>query len=204
MILIAVFLLETAMAQVDPKPLTYFTQEEINLANTAEQVSYMNWQEKKAFLWMNLSRMYPKRFVAVVEFYAKQEYPEVKSHNKFVKSLINELNRFAPLHPIEPNELMYETAKCWAIEAGELGREGHNRKKCVYLYDAECCGYMDENSGFYHFLGLLVDEDVPDLAHRKIILSDDLHFAGISIQPHKQYGKNMVINFSKTDKNVEN
>lgn len=185
-------------AQVDPKPLAYFTQEEIELANTADEISYMSSQEKRVFMWMNLARIYPQRFIEVVEYYAQQEYGG--SYNPYVKSLVKDLNKHASLDAIQPSKLMFDMAECWAMEAGQLGLEGHNRKKCDYQHDAECCGYVDENSGFYHLVSLLVDEGVPNLAHRKIILSEEYHFAGVSIQPHKQYGKNIVIDFSRIDK----
>lgn len=187
-------------AQVDAKPLNYFSQEEIDLANTAISADYMSYQEKKAFMWMNLARMQPQKFSEVVAFFAKQEYGSSYKSNRYVKSLLKELNKLKSLHALKPNETMFESAKCWALEAGKLGKIGHNRKKCKKIHHAECCGYADENSGFYHLVSLLIDDEVADLGHRIILLSNQYYFAGISIQPHKIYGKNIVINFSRTEK----
>jgi uncharacterized protein YkwD len=41
----------------------------------------------------------------------------------------------------------------------------------------------------------MIDEGVSDLGHRKNILDKEYTAAGVSIQPHKRYKVNAVMNF---------
>jgi hypothetical protein len=43
-------------------------------------------------------------------------------------------------------------------------------------------------------LQLLIDEDVPSLGHRRILL-EKYQTIGVSIQPHSHYGFNAVLDF---------
>lgn len=100
-----------------------------------------------------------------------------------------------PISALHPDKSMYDLALCWAKEAGAKGYIGHNRKKCPKGYMAECCSYNSKDDGFYHIFQLLVDEGVKDLGHRKIMLDAKYSFVGVSIQAHKKYGKNSVMDF---------
>ncbi|MCZ6692800.1 MAG: CAP domain-containing protein, partial [Bacteroidetes bacterium] len=45
-------------------------------------------------------------------------------------------------------------------------------------------------------MGLLIDEGVSDLGHRKNILNPDYKVIGVAIRPHKSYGTNCVQDFA--------
>jgi hypothetical protein len=45
-------------------------------------------------------------------------------------------------------------------------------------------------------MSLLIDKDVAGTGHRKTILDKRLVYAGVSIQPHKEYRWNCVIDFA--------
>jgi uncharacterized protein YkwD len=59
---------------------------------------------------------------------------------------------------------------------------------------AENCDYGN-NKAFDIVMSLLIDEDVPSLGHRENILDPEYKYVGTSIQPHKRYDWNCVIDF---------
>ncbi len=194
-----ILLFGASYAHITADPTEFFSQEEIEKANTAKDADYMTQEEKVAFVWLNLARLYPVKFISVVIHFAKQEFGLKYSSNKYVTSMVTALKKQKKAKElILPNEKMFISAKCWAIEAGKSGRIGHNRIKCREEHDAECCNYGDQPSGYYHVLSLLLDDGVVSLGHREIMMSDEFLYAGVSIQPHKKYRTNMVMDFSRT------
>lgn len=178
-----------------------WTQAEINSANTAADVAVLTKEEKDVILYMNLARMYPQKFARVeVEPYdGGAMYGHYLVGSSYKASLLVELNRLTPLDPLYFDMSMYEYAKCWAIESGQLGIIGHDRITCSKGFFAECCQYGAKQDGRIAVLSLLIDHDVPSLGHRKNILNRDLGKAGPSIQPHKKYGYCCVIDYTFKD-----
>ena len=136
----------------------------------------------------NLS--FPTRFlsvkyyvVVIVLFLALQ----AKAQNIFNTDQLNRCNTAV-------NYKLFTAAQCWALESGAKGIIGHDRLKCAYGYWAECCDY-GSNRAIDIVLSLLIDEGVPDLGHRKIILYGAYQDVGISIQPHAKYRNCTVIDF---------
>jgi uncharacterized protein YkwD len=173
----------------------YFTDEEISIANTSSTAEYHTQEEKNMVTWLNLARMNPTKFYKVVEYYSNVKYGSKYKSNSYVRSLLATLKKMKPIGALQPDEKMQELAFCWAKEAGVKGLIGHKRKKCPYGFSAECCSYNSKDEGFYHIYQLLVDEGVKNLGHRKIMLDAKYTLVGVSIQPHKKYGKNSVMNF---------
>ncbi|MCQ2235680.1 MAG: hypothetical protein MJZ18_01645 [Bacteroidales bacterium] len=178
-----------------------WTQAEINSANTAADVAVLTKEEKDVILYMNLARMYPQKFARVeVEPYdGGAMYGHYLVGSSYKASLLVELNRLTPLDPLYFDMSMYEYAKCWAMESGQLGITGHDRITCNKGNFAECCDYGATQDGRIAVLSLLIDHDVPSLGHRKCILNRDLGKAGPSIQPHKKYGYCCVIDYTFKD-----
>jgi uncharacterized protein YkwD len=58
----------------------------------------------------------------------------------------------------------------------------------------ECCDYGNDNAVDI-LLNLLVDDGIPGVGHRLICLSNSYTKIGISIQPHKVYEVNTVMDF---------
>jgi uncharacterized protein YkwD len=58
----------------------------------------------------------------------------------------------------------------------------------------ECCYYGVEDA-FDIIVDLLIDQGVSSLGHRKICLSPSYTELGVSIQPHKTYSSNTVLDF---------
>ncbi len=178
-----------------PEMKDYFSESEINTANTVNSIEYFTEEEKNMVIWLNLARINPAKFYEVVVFYSNVKYGSKYKSNSYVKSLMSHLKKMKPIGVLQPDKTMYELALCWAKEAGVKGLIGHKRKKCKYGFSAECCSYNAKDEGFYHIYQLLVDEGVKNLGHRKIMLDAKYTLVGVSIQPHKKYGKNSVMDF---------
>lgn len=179
-----------------------WTMYEINSANTACDIEELSNWEKDVILYMNLARMYPQKYARVeVEPYdGGYKFGHVYRNSSYKASLLTELRNRKAVVPLKYDHEMYVYAKCWAIESGQLGLTGHDRVRCADLPEcsAECCAY-GPMTGQEFVVGLLIDQDVPNLGHRKIILDGSLTKAGASIQPHTKYESCCVINFTYTD-----
>ena len=108
---------------------------------------------------------------------------------------MTELQKLKPLPVLMPDRKLYESARCHATESGKRGYVGHKRFKCEEYYMGECI-YYGETDAFGIVTELLVDEGVKSLGHRKIFL-DNFTELGVSIQPHKTFGENCVMDFNK-------
>lgn len=174
-----------------------FTQAQLDSANTAKAVTILSAEEKNVIKLINLARMYPKQFAKnyVAKYDEKQTgYAYDASYTKDKNSLISELNAMKPLKPLVFDSAMYELAKCWSSESGKSGEIGHARKNCKSGYSGECCSY-----GFKGALDivmqLMVDNNIPNHGHRKIILTPYYSKVGIKNGSHKTYTYHSVIDF---------
>ena len=183
----------SASAQI-PEVNQYFSVQEVSKANTAASINYLTDNEKDFILWLNLTRLYPQKMIQIYTDYVKNEYATSYYNSTYFKSLIKNLEKMQALKALLPDEDEYLTANCWALEAGKNGYIGHNRKGCKENSDAECCSYGDSKSGFFHLEMLLTDNGIPNLGHRKILLSPNYKWIGVSIQPHSKFGYNLVVN----------
>jgi uncharacterized protein YkwD len=101
-----------------------------------------------------------------------------------------------PVNMLEPNQACYNSAQCHAYNSGIKGYEGHERQgACAAneFYNGECCDYSNDEA-IDIVMSLLIDENVPSLGHRTICF--DLYKSiGVSIQPHKKWVHNAVLDF---------
>ena len=156
-------------------------------ANSALNEDYLTVEEKKVYYFLNLVRMNPKLFADTYLSHLRNS----KDANE--SSLFLELQKQTPLPVLKPNRKLYESAKCHATESGESGYVGHERSKCTKYFMGECCQYG--LSGALEIItGLLIDKGVSSLGHRRICLGNYTEL-GVSIQPHKSYGVNTVLDF---------
>lgn len=156
-------------------------------ANSAKNEDYLTDVEKQVYYYLNLVHMNPKLFA---DTYLKNLK---KSGNQYESSLYAELQKLKPLPLLMPNRKLFESARCHAIESGKRGYVGHKRFKCNEFYMGECI-YYGETDALGIVIALLVDEGVKSLGHRRIFL-DNFTELGVSIQPHKSYGENCVMDF---------
>jgi uncharacterized protein YkwD len=165
-------------------------------ANTAQAATYMNEDEKNIIHILNLARMDPQLFLKTIIEPIAKDYWFVNTNSKFYKSLINDLKKQKPLNLLLPDKTMFEIAYCHAKTMGSKGLVGHKRisKDCKEGFSGECCSY-GISEPLEIIVQLLVDEGVESLGHRKILLGD-FQKVGVSIQPHKSYEYNAVLDFS--------
>jgi hypothetical protein len=182
-------------------PYNKWKPQELTLANKFNSVFFMDSTEKEILYYSNLVRINPKLFCNTF----LQEYIDLKHldvSNSYVSSLIFTLNNSKPRNELNADSNLFEMAKFHAISMGEKGKVGHdgfeNRSK-KYLNGkfgpiGENCSYGEERAVDI-FMSLLIDEDITSLGHRENILTANFTSIGISIQPHKKYGVNCVMDF---------
>lgn len=193
----------SAAGQIDRLLDQFFSPAEMEYCNTAHQAEYMTVAEQQFLQYLNLARIYPAKFAEFYLAYLKEYDPDglrkYKRRNRYYYGLYKDLTKLPEDHQtlLLPDPQMFQLAACWAKESGRRGKTGHKRRRCTDGYDAECCSYIGSQKAMDHLILLLVDEDIRDLGHRKVMLGK-YQGIGISIQPHKEYGYCAVLDFSKT------
>lgn len=171
---------------------------EYNVANTALLSSYMSDEEKEFIKLWNYCRLNPQLFLNTYLKKIVDKAPQYRT--EYESSLIIDLQKQNPLPVIRPDKVLFASAKCHAFNSGVVGHVGHNRKSystnCPSVFRAECCSYGNLDA-LGHLINLLVDEGVVSLGHRVALLSN-YEFAGVSIQPHKTFKNNIVIDMHYT------
>lgn len=179
----------------EPKDYLSFFPEEIaeKAAETGKSDSYSPI-EQEVFVLTNLARMAPREFSELVTAYvAKSKF--YQSNNSYVQSLKRDLLRAKPiLSPLETHGILQELATSHAKYGISSGKYGHqnapqraktvNNKMNHSMY-AENCAYHDTNA-MDAVMGLLIDEGIKDLGHRKTILNSKLTHMGIAMLPMKK------------------
>ena len=192
----------TGKIESEDSPLAIYSTEwkktEYQNCNTAKNTAYFTQDEKDVLWILNMARRNPQLFASTVV----RNYPDSTEQFRLknvaeYKSLLTTLEKTKKLTMLVPDSLGWISAKCHALSSGLAGYVGHERQgnacKGKTFFNAECCDYGN-NEPLDIIMNLLIDEDVPSLGHRDILLSD-YHKAGVSIQPHKTYGYNAVIDF---------
>ena len=163
-----------------------WTKEQLAAANTANNSSYLNAEEKEAIQYINLARLYPPLFAK--NELEKLPADETDAGKSYRQSLINDLQKRKPAQALQPDSLLYQLAKCFAKESGESGYVGHERKNCPKPKGpvGECCSY-GKKKGKDIALQWLIDKGVENFGHRMICLSPGYRKMGISTYQHKEY-----------------
>lgn len=180
-----------------------WTSEEKLKATSNSAESKMSAIEKEVMYYINLVRINPSKFEKEV----LQPYLQGKKiSRKYVSSLKKELKNLKPLTELKHTQKLFEFAKHHAKTTGKIGKVGHKSvlfksyksrsKKLLQTYSnvGENIQY-GYNDGELIVLDLLIDEGIKDLGHRRNILNKDFEYIGISIQNHKKYNHNCVIEF---------
>ena len=173
-----------------------WTPEQLAKANTGKDAIFLSTIEKETIKYINLARLYPKQFakLEVENYTGTSKYPGYVKNSPQKKSLISFLNSTKSLVVLSPNKEMFENAKCWAIESGDKGIEGHTRIKCPKKNFAECCSYGMEN-GRDIAMQWLIDDKVASLGHRKICLDPKYSKIGPAYHTHTKWGTCCVSEF---------
>ena len=175
-----------------------WSQAKYSACNTAANAGYMNAEEKKLIYIINLMRTNPVLFAnTVLSKYPDSAYMTSLKNSSYYKSLLVTLRKQEPLGLLYPDSVCYVSANCHAVTAGKNGYVGHERQtedcKTKWVFNGECCDY-GHNQALDILMSLLIDDGVPSLGHRKICLSP-YNKIGVSLQPHKIYSNNTVLDF---------
>jgi uncharacterized protein YkwD len=182
-----------------------WTAEQLQSANTAGSVDYMNNAEKTVVLYMNLARLYPDDF----NNYVLEPYAATKRllDLKATKSLQKDLASVKNIEALQPSEILSQFASAHATDMGKKGRMGHNGsggatlKKRLSPLEMEFPKMVAENCDYGNHepldivMNLLIDDGVKGYGHRNNILDRDLTHVGVSIKPHKNFEVNCVMDF---------
>ena len=167
--------------------------------NTATKANFLNEKEKTVIYILNLARENPKLFAKTVlaKYPALSGKDDLVNDEYYYQSLVNTMLTMAPAPLLYADEKCFKSAECHSKTSGKAGYTGHDRisKACkaIESYAAECCDYGNEDP-LEIVLSLLIDQDVPSLGHRRALLGPYTK-VGISIQPHKTYTFNAVLDF---------
>lgn len=201
-LILFVFTLSSSAGRPTSSPLQVFSNawndEKYDVANTARNAIYMSETERQVIQILNLVRMDPALFERTVV----KQYPDYKRNAKlkqssYYKSLCATLTNLKALPVLLPNKFCFESARCHAETSGNKAYVGHDRIttecKKTSFYNGECISY-GYSDALDIVMVLLIDENVPDLGHRINFLGN-FKSLGVSIQPHKSYRYNAVIDF---------
>lgn len=154
--------------------------------------------EKMVLFYTNLARLNPKLFAKT---YAQQYLDDHELKSSYTSSLIRELTKAPKMEALKFNKDLYYCAKAHAESNGKKGLEGHQNynarfKKYAsqFSYNGENCDYGN-NEALDIVMSLLIDEDVPNLGHRRNILDKSYKHLGLSYAPHKVHAHNFVMCF---------
>jgi len=196
-----------------------WSPEELEMANTAKNTSYLNDEEKKIVFYMNLSRMDGKKFFDTyfqdfvnaynidMKQYSNYDELRVNRKDKYYRGLEQDLKGIKGLSIFSPDETLTYIAQQHAKDLSKNNIAGHNSSDGRTVKDRISQYYprhaMAENLAFGFSKGLanvcmlLLDKGVPDLGHRKTILgtSYNLNFVGVNIRKHPGYRYCAVIDF---------
>jgi uncharacterized protein YkwD len=173
-------------------------------ANTAQNAQYLNSKEKLVIYYINVLRLDPGYFS---ETYLKKYLDSTKENDTYTKTLFKTLAKTNEMSALQPQEDLFLIAKSHAVRCGRENKMGHgnfrermrpvSNKYKNYL--AENCDY-GSHSALEIVMELLIDTGIKDLGHRKNILNPKYENIAVSIQPHKRFKQNCVIDFGGTAK----
>ncbi len=177
-----------------------WTAEELSSAYTVTESTGMSREECELVRYINLARMYPKRFaeIELVDFFANEERlaNSMLSDNRL--TLIVELMEMEPCGPLSFSKQKRQEAICLAKEQSVSGEVGHTRHKCSSSEGGENCGY-GVSSGHRMALQLLLDEGVPEYGHRENCLNPAFASVGAAFDSHPVYKYCAVVDFGWGD-----
>ena len=175
-------------------------EEVIRELHTADRSEYLNEEEKKVVLLMNMARHDGPLFAETfLQSYIQENNLE---KSKYTKSLFRDLKKTTVVQPLQIEEDLTAVAQGHANKTGKAGRVGHQgfNKRFEplmgnpYNHVGENCSYGYEQA-IDIVLSLLIDEGVSDVGHRKNMLNAEFNSVGVAIRPHKSYRVNCVIDF---------
>ncbi len=188
--------------------------------NTASNADFLDDDEMNLILAHNLVRYNPREFARLyvaeyISYFKEKEfhYPGIstimitREGKDPARELYYELLRTRPMPLLYPSEGLSKSARSHAKYLSELGIRGHGGQGGLRAR-IERFGHWDvriaENISYGNFsahdalLYLLIDDQVFERSHRKIILNPGLRVMGVAKEAHPAYptGDTYVINYA--------
>jgi hypothetical protein len=188
-----------------------WTNEELAMANTAKNATYLTEEEKKIIFYMNLVRIDGLRFFdtyfqdfidthnQAMKKYSNYNDLKITRKDKYYRGLEIDLKNVRNIGLLYPDETLSFVSKQHGKDMSKHNIAGHNSYDGRTMFDRISKYYpersMAENLAFGFSKGLdnvamlLLDKGVPDVGHRKNILNATLglNIVGVSIQSHPLY-----------------
>ena len=192
------------------KDFVYSTQRDSNLDSIlSNQLSYqqLSSEEKDVIYWINYVRKKPSVFYHEVLASFLTQFPEIKS--SYSRSLTADLLNSPSLPILIPSGKLNTVASKHATDLGSTGsRISHNSSRGTSFQErmnqeglTNCIAeniYEGRKDALESVIFLLIDQGVPNLGHRKNILSKSNNLIGVSFHAIKGRSPSffLVQNFS--------
>jgi hypothetical protein len=170
-------------------------------------VEFMNGEEQKVVFYMNLVRLEPQVFLKdVLRPYVAFHHLNV---NSYLKSLYRDLEKATATIPFEISEDLYQVSRAHLDDIGSKGLTGHKgskgktfEKRVDHLFANYATVSENVGLGFptplSNVIGLLVDDGVKDLGHRKAILNAEYNRVGVAVGSHSNFTYGCVMDFGRS------
>jgi len=207
-IFICIALLPLSLA-AQSNPWAEWDAEVVRSLNGGGDSEYLNEEEKKVILFMNMARHDGPLFAST---FLRSYIQERKLENSsYIRSLQRVLKKTSRLVALMPEKDLTAVAQGHARKSGEKGTTGHSDFKKrfdpllgnPYTQVGENCSYGYEQA-IDIVISLLIDEGIKSLGHRNNILSKDFNSIGVAIRPHKKFRINCVMDFGSRDRSSMN
>lgn len=128
--------------------------------------------------------------------------------NSYAKSLISDLRNTKKMGALKFSPALNKVARMHAKDMGKTGSIGHSSSDGTSFSErvrkkskaggmiAENCDYGNQTA-IDSVIGLLIDDGIESLGHRKNILEPKFQWIGIAIEDHKTYRVNTVMDFAE-------
>ncbi len=163
-------------------------------------------EEEEVLKLLNSVRTDPQGFITnYLNPYLKENN---LTTNSDAKSLIDDLKKTKKMGALQFSPALNKVARMHAKDMGKTGSIGHSSSDGTSFSDrvrkeskaggmiAENCDYGNETA-IDSVIGLLIDDGIESLGHRKNILEPKYQWIGIAIEPHKKYTVNCVMDFAE-------
>lgn len=182
--------------------LKIFTNPKYAGLNTAGKEFYLSDEEKWVVALCNLARYEGKVFAEEILL---RSGTDTTTEN--FKTLAHQLRNQKSIFPLMPAFSLYKAAMAHAKDMGTTGSTGHvssggmNYTQRIQQFFPSPAGFAENyyaGSGdpIEVVLDLLLGKNGDEI-YRTNILSPEIHYVGVSIQPHRKLCSNAVIDFAK-------
>lgn len=167
---------------------------------------YSQSKEDEVLQLLNSVRTDPQRFISTY----LTPYLEANNltTNSYAQSLVNDLKNIKKMSALQFSPALNKVARMHAKDMGKTGLVGHSSSDGTPFSDrvrkkAKAGGMIAENCDYGNYtaldsvIGLLIDDGIESLGHRKNILEPKYQWIGIAIEPHNKYGVNCVMDFAE-------